>query len=100
MGTTNYHTNITIINNKININSFQYFYDDDDDDDEESTDNNFDDYDDIHDNSVDADYPVDDKDLPPLCPGSLRECLTACSPVNNINHVAYKLCVNECLERC
>jgi len=35
-----------------------------------------------------------------LCPGSLRECLTACSPVININQVAYKLCVNECLERC
>ena len=34
------------------------------------------------------------------CPGSLRECLDACSPVVRINQAAYKICVNECLERC
>ena len=34
------------------------------------------------------------------CPGSLRECLDACSPVVRINPAAYKICVNECLERC
>jgi len=34
------------------------------------------------------------------CPGSLRDCLSACSPVVRINGAAYKICVNECLERC
>ena len=34
------------------------------------------------------------------CPGSLRECLDACSPVVAINQAAYKVCVNECLDRC
>jgi len=34
------------------------------------------------------------------CPGSLRECLDACSPVISINNAAYKICVNECLDRC
>merc|ERR1712083_77395 len=57
-------------------------------------------YDDNHISSVDDDYEKDDYDHLPLCPGSLRECLTSCSPVNNISQVAYKLCVNECLERC
>ena len=33
-------------------------------------------------------------------PGSLRDCLSACSPVVRINGAAYKICVNECLERC
>jgi len=51
-------------------------------------------------NAVSEDYNLDDTEESPSCPGSLRECLTACSPVININQVAYKLCVNECLERC
>jgi len=54
-------------------------------------------------NNIDAasvDYNLDDTDESSSCPGSLRDCLTACSPVISINKVAYKLCVNECLERC
>jgi len=34
------------------------------------------------------------------CPGTLRDCLSACSPVVSINPAAYKICVNECLDRC
>jgi len=34
------------------------------------------------------------------CPGSLGECLSACSPVASIRQTAYKICVNECLDRC
>ena len=51
-------------------------------------------------NTVEDDYPQDDFYASSSCPGSLRECLTACSPVITINQVAYKLCVNECLDRC
>jgi len=49
------------------------------------------------------DYPVSEADYDYSmtgCPGSLRECLDACSPVVRINSAAYKICVNECLERC
>jgi len=89
-----------------------YFYDD-------SYDNNrFDDSSDVFDDDINhefndassvgvgSDYydeystPKDDSDPSPSCPGSLRECLTACSPVIRISQVAYKLCVNECLDRC
>ena len=34
------------------------------------------------------------------CPDSLRDCLAVCSPVISINQLAYKLCINECLDRC
>jgi len=51
-------------------------------------------------NKVTDDYPQYETNPSPSCPGSLRECLTACSPVININQLAYKLCVNECLDRC
>ena len=49
---------------------------------------------------VDPDQPEIESDSLTGCPGSLRECLDACSPVVNINQAAYKICVNECLERC
>merc|ERR1712083_550728 len=55
-------------------------------------------FNDNHIEGVNVDYPQDDSDTS-TCPGSLRECLTACSPIINIYQVAYKLCVNECLER-
>ena len=42
-------------------------------------------------NTVADDYPQDNFYTSSSCPGSLRECLTACSPV---------ICLNECLERC
>jgi len=51
-------------------------------------------------NAVEDDYPQYETNPSPSCPGSLRECLTACSPVITINQLAYKLCVNECLDRC
>jgi len=51
-------------------------------------------------NAVEDDYSQYETNPSPSCPGSLRECLTACSPVININQLAYKLCVNECLDRC
>merc|ERR1712106_773558 len=56
-------------------------------------------YDENHINTVEN-LPHDNPDQSPTCPGSLRECLTACSPVISISKVAYKLCVNECLDRC
>ena len=49
------------------------------------------------------DYPGSEADYDYTmtgCPGSLRECLDACSPVVRINPAAYKICVNECLDRC
>jgi len=52
-----------------------------------------------HIHGVIVDYPQDVTDTS-TCPGSLRECLTACSPISKTYQVAYKLCVNECLERC
>merc|ERR1712038_1267085 len=62
----------------------------------------YDDYDEVRNhntiNAASVDYNLDEKDGSSSCPGSLRDCLTACSPVININQVAYKLCVNECLE--
>jgi len=51
-------------------------------------------------NKVGDVYPQYGTNPSPSCPSSLRECLTACSPVIKINQVAYKLCVNECLDRC
>ena len=51
-------------------------------------------------NEVSVDYNLGYKDESSSCPGSLRECLTACPPLININQVAYKVCVIECLERC
>ena len=75
---------------------------DDVDDDVASDYDDNDDYDVYHTNTntLTDDYPHDDYDSSSSCPGSLRECLTACSPVISINQVAYKLCVNECLDRC
>jgi len=46
-----------------------------------------------------TDYSENDADTY-ICPGSMKECLNACSPIITINQLAYKLCVNECLERC
>lgn len=34
------------------------------------------------------------------CPGTLRDCLSSCNVVLSINQAAYKICVNECLDRC
>merc|ERR1719323_1809124 len=67
------------------------------------------DYDYVH-------YPDEDKDarlvepeyvnypdyspVPSSCPSSLAECVSSCAPVLAIQQRAYKLCVNECLERC
>ena len=51
-------------------------------------------YDDYSASEADYDYSMTG------CPGSLRECLDACTPVVRINQAAYKICVNECLERC
>merc|ERR1712228_311235 len=57
-------------------------------------------------------YPDEDEDashvpeyldyapVPPTCPSSLAECISSCAPVLAIQQRAYKLCVNECLERC
>jgi hypothetical protein len=57
--------------------------------------------DDVSSDYLDYDeYHTDDSDPSSSCPGSLRKCLTACSLVITINQVAYKLCVNECLDRC
>ena len=58
------------------------------------------DYDEFQHDYPQDDYPQDNSDTSSTCPGSLRECLTACIPVITINQVAYKLCVNECLDRC
>jgi len=46
-----------------------------------------------------ADYP-DYSPVPATCPSSLAECISSCAPVLAIQQRAYKLCVNECLERC
>ena len=81
-----------------------YEYDDHEDvtsDYQHSYDNTYEDYE--YQNSKDKvteDYPKITNSQSPSCPGSLRECLTACSPVIKISKVAYKLCVNECLDRC
>lgn len=45
------------------------------------------------------DYP-DYSPVPATCPSSLAECISSCAPVLAIQQRAYKLCVNECLERC
>ena len=61
-------------------------------------------YYDFNSNSVGSDDGVEAgeeaTDLLTGCPGSLRDCLDACSPVVSINQAAYKICVNECLDRC
>jgi hypothetical protein len=46
-----------------------------------------------------VDYP-DYSPVPSTCPSSLAECISSCAPVLAIQQRAYKLCVNECLERC
>merc|ERR1719323_3004176 len=46
-----------------------------------------------------VDYP-DYSPVPSSCPSSLAECVSSCAPVLAIQQRAYKLCVNECLERC
>jgi hypothetical protein len=84
-------------------NDLYYDYSSDGDDDDVASD--YHDYYEFQTNTVVDDYPQHDYpqyDSAPSssCPGSLRECLTACSPVITINQVAYKLCVNECLDRC
>ena len=47
-------------------------------------------------------YPEEEEsaDYPNSCPSSLQECVASCSPVLAIQQIAYKLCVNECLDRC
>jgi len=52
------------------------------------------------DDDVDDLYINDANDPSQLCPGNLKECINACSPIVRINQVAYKMCVNECLDRC
>ena len=68
-------------------NDFIYYYDDSDSENAE-------------DNTLESEVSPDYSFNTSSCPGSLKECLSACSPVIQINKVAYKLCVNECLERC
>jgi len=56
------------------------------------------------------DYPSQSGDYPSYpdypdytassCPGTLAACVSSCAPVLQIQQRAYKLCVNECLDRC
>ena len=69
-------------------------------------------YDDYNSNQVDSsdysdyevyeDYNGNEKESFSLtgCPGTLRDCLSSCNVVLSINQAAYKICVNECLDRC
>ena len=62
------------------------------------------DYQDEDEDTVDSrDYSPDYSDYSPVsssCPSSLSLCVSSCSPVLQIQQRAYKLCVNECLDRC
>jgi len=87
--------------NKVYDNDVNYVNDDDVTSDYQSSYDYYEDDKYYNSNSkVTDDYPQYETDPSPSCPGSLRECLTACSPVIDISKVAYKLCVNECLDRC